>query len=81
MSATAGSGFVREKVVVEGLGGLTGGDVAIEGDDWMFREVLVGDRGGFGEGAIVFCKLEEPGVRMVIDFYFEEFCLVVRFKL
>ena len=62
-NATAGLGFVREKVVVEELDGFTGGDVEIEGDDWMFCEVLVGDRGGFGEGVIVFCKLEEPGVR------------------
>ena len=47
--------------------------------DWMFCEVLVGDRGGFGEGVIVFGKLEEPGVRGVIGFDFEGFCLVVRF--
>ena len=51
--------------MVERLGGFTGGDVEIEGDNWMFCEVLVGDRGGFGEGVIVFCKLEEPGVRVV----------------
>ena len=78
-NATAGSGFVRERVVVKGLGGFTGGDVEIEGDYWMFCELLVGDRGGFGEGVIVFCKVEEPGVRLVIGFDFEGFCLVVRF--
>ena len=63
----------------KGLGGFTGGDVEIEGDNWMFCEVLVGDRGGFGEGVIVFCKVEEPGVGVVIGFDFEGFCLVVRF--
>ena len=35
-NSTAGSGFVRERVVVEELGGFTGGDVEIEGDNWMF---------------------------------------------
>ena len=43
-SDTAGSGCVRERVVVGGLGGFTGGDVEI--DNWMFYELLVGDRGG-----------------------------------
>ena len=79
MSATEGSGCVRESVMVEGLGGFTGEDVEIEGDNWMFCEVLVGDRGGFGEGVTVFCKLEEPGVRVDIGFDFESFCLVERF--
>ena len=44
-----------------------------------FCKELVGDRVGFGEGVIVFCKLEEPGVRVVIGFDFEGFCLMVRF--
>ena len=32
-----------------------------------------------GDGVIVFCKLEEPWVRVVIDCDFEGFCLVGRF--
>ena len=76
-SVAAGSGCVRGRVVVGGLGGFTGGDVEI--DNWMFCEVLVGDRGRVGVGVMVFCKLEEPGVRVVIGFDFEGFCLAGRF--
>ena len=39
-----GSGCVREKLVVGGLGGFTDGDVEIGGDNWIFCKVLVGDR-------------------------------------
>ena len=35
--------------------------------------------GGVGVGVMVFCKLEEPGVRVVIGFDFEGFCLAGRF--
>ena len=58
-----------------------GENVEIEGDNWMICEVLVGDRRGFGKGTIVFRRLEEPGVRVVIGFDFEGFCLVGRFLL
>ena len=37
-NATAGSGFVREMVVVEELGGFFGGDDEIEGDNWVLLQ-------------------------------------------
>ena len=42
VSATAGSGCVRKRVMVGGLGRFTDRDFEIEGDNWMFCKGLVG---------------------------------------
>ena len=74
-----GSGCVREKLVVGGLGGFTDGDVEIGGDNWIFCEVLVGDGRELVVGIIASCRLEVLGVGVAIGFSFEGFCFVERF--